>query len=192
MRNNTMKPLKPKDVIVFALLLVVGIAGRFACLDIPNFQPTMAVALFAGFYFAQRRTAFLVPLAVMAVSNLWLDSYMTWGEMIVVYAAFLWPVLLGRHLLQDQQAAARPAIRCGICVTAPSLVFFLATNFGVWLFNGMYPHTLGGLTQCYCLAIPFYGYSLAGDLVFVPLLFGAHHLCLAGGLMRWPSGVTTA
>jgi hypothetical protein len=177
-----------KDITVFAILLVGGVFGRFACLDIPNFQPTGAVALFAGFYFAQRRLALLVPLAVMAISNLSLDSYLSWGQMIVVYAAFLWPVLLGRHLLQAQPANASPAIRWGICLTAPSLVFFLATNFGVWLFSGIYPHTPAGFSECYWLALPFYGYSLAGDLVFAPILFGVYHLSGLGGWRGSSSG----
>ncbi|MDH3717512.1 MAG: hypothetical protein OES79_05265 [Planctomycetota bacterium] len=186
-----MHPLTLKDVTVFALLLVVGVVGRFACLDIPNFQPTAAVALFAGFYFAQRRLALLVPLVVMAISNLWLDSYLSWTEMILVYAAFLWPVLLGRHLLRDQRSATRPAIRWGICLAAPSLVFFLPTNFGVWLASGLYPQTPAGLSHCYWLAIPFYGYSLAGDLVFAPVLFGAYHVARAGLLSCRPSAVAT-
>lgn len=45
-----------------------------------------------------------------------------------------------------------------------SLLFFLISNFGVWL--NWYPQTLIGLTQCYLLALPFYWRTLIGDLVF--------------------------
>lgn len=45
-----------------------------------------------------------------------------------------------------------------------SLLFFLISNFGVWL--NWYPNTLSGLMQCYVLALPFYWRTLIGDLVF--------------------------
>jgi hypothetical protein len=45
-----------------------------------------------------------------------------------------------------------------------SFLFFLISNFGVWL--NWYPKNLQGLWQCYILALPFYGRTLLGDLVF--------------------------
>ena len=49
-------------------------------------------------------------------------------------------------------------------VLLSSIVFFLFTNFGVWLIG--YPKTLEGLITCYIAAIPFFGYTLAGDLFY--------------------------
>jgi len=46
-----------------------------------------------------------------------------------------------------------------------ALVFFIVTNFGVWL-TGSYGYTLSGLVNCYILAIPFFGYSLISTLIF--------------------------
>jgi hypothetical protein len=43
-----------------------------------------------------------------------------------------------------------------------SLIFFIVSNFGTWLIG--YPHTIEGLLMCYTLAIPFFGYSILGDL----------------------------
>jgi hypothetical protein len=43
-----------------------------------------------------------------------------------------------------------------------SLVFFIISNFGVWVIG--YPHTIDGLLTCFTLAIPFFGYSILGDL----------------------------
>jgi hypothetical protein len=40
----------------------------------------------------------------------------------------------------------------------------LVSNFGVWLIG--YPKTLDGLLLCYTMAIPFFGYSIVGDLFF--------------------------
>jgi hypothetical protein len=45
-----------------------------------------------------------------------------------------------------------------------SLLFFLISNLGVWIY--WYAHTLQGLATCYLLAVPFYRNTLIGDLVF--------------------------
>jgi hypothetical protein len=45
-----------------------------------------------------------------------------------------------------------------------SFLFFLISNFGVWL--NWYPKDLQSLFQCYLLALPFYGRTLMGDLIF--------------------------
>jgi hypothetical protein len=54
-----------------------------------------------------------------------------------------------------------------------SIVFFVITNFAVWLGSGYYPQTLSGLLTSYTLAIPFFHYTLLGDLFFNAVLFGA-------------------
>ena len=43
-----------------------------------------------------------------------------------------------------------------------SMIFFIVSNFGVWVLG--YPHTFDGLMLCYTMAIPFFGYSIIGDL----------------------------
>ena len=45
-------------------------------------------------------------------------------------------------------------------------------NLGVWL-GGWYPMTGAGLLTCYTNAIPFFGYTISGDLVFTAILFGS-------------------
>jgi hypothetical protein len=61
-----------------------------------------------------------------------------------------------------------------------SLVFFLATNFAVWAFNGMYPMTVQGLTQCYVAALPFLDKTVLGDLFWTAVLFGGAWLVQHG------------
>ncbi len=45
------------------------------------------------------------------------------------------------------------------------LIFFLVTNFGVWV-GGSYGYTFEGLISCYILAIPFFGNNLLATLIF--------------------------
>ena len=44
-------------------------------------------------------------------------------------------------------------------------LFFLITNFGVWSL-GFYGHTIEGLITSYILAIPFFGNTIVGTIIF--------------------------
>ena len=55
-------------------------------------------------------------------------------------------------------------------------MFYVVSNFGVWLFDAMYAKSLAGLVECYVAAIPFFGNALAGDAFYTGLLFGGIHL----------------
>jgi len=57
---------------------------------------------------------------------------------------------------------------------AGAVIFFLVSNFGVWLTPIFgYEQSVSGLLRCYTLALPFFRAMLIGDLIYVPLLFGA-------------------
>jgi hypothetical protein len=65
------------------------------------------------------------------------------------------------------------------------ILFFLISNFGVWMLSSFYPKTLAGLGACYWIAIPFYNgeitgsfllNSIVGNLFFSAVLFGAFAL----------------
>ena len=53
-----------------------------------------------------------------------------------------------------------------------SVIFFLVSNLGPWLALEIYPNTLAGLVTAYIAAIPFFGSTMLGDLVFCGVLFG--------------------
>ena len=61
-----------------------------------------------------------------------------------------------------------------------SLIFFVATNFAVWLFSGLYPLDLQGLAQCYVAALPFLEMTVMGDLFWTAILFGGAWLVQHG------------
>ena len=49
-------------------------------------------------------------------------------------------------------------------VILSSLIFFLISNFGVWILG--YPKTIDGFLSCYYVAIPFFGFTIMGDLIY--------------------------
>lgn len=135
----------------------------------PNFTPALAVALFAGAHFSDRRLAVIVPLFAMLIADLFLGLHAT---LPFVYAAILLLVLLGGWLRQRKTVTNVAAVAVG-----GSVVFFLLSNFGVWLMlPAVYPHTLEGLLAAYVAAIPFYQNTLLSTLLFTGLLFGGFHL----------------
>jgi hypothetical protein len=56
-------------------------------------------------------------------------------------------------------------------------LFYVVTNFAVWITpNGLYPHTLDGLIQCYVMALPFFRNDMAGNVLWSATLFGLFDL----------------
>ena len=146
-------------------LTVLGAVARLLP-HAPNFTPVGSVSLFGG---ARLRgwQAWLLPLALMAVTDPLVGGYSVATPF--VYASFLVSVWLGRYLRGSENA-----VRIGSVCAVSSVQFFLITNFGMWLGTAMYPHTASGLVMCYVNALPFFGRTLAGDLLYTGALFGLH------------------
>lgn len=150
----------------------------------PNFTPIGAIALFGGAQFAGIGTALLTPLSAMVLSDLLL-GFGFHSVMPFVYGSFVLIVCLGRWIGRRPT----PLAVAGGTVSA-SLVFFVVTNFGVWLVGHLYPLTLRGLLVCYVAAIPFFENTLAGDAFYTALLFGGFALAQRqyGALREAPGG----
>lgn len=184
------------DGLVFVLLVLAGVFTRIEFRQVPNFKPVAALALFAGFYFAAKRgptataassirphvIATAVPLCIMAASDWWIGGY-DLRLMALVYAMLTVPALVGpilrRRLLGANDTACDSVSACvwlGLASLASSLAFFLVTNFGCWFLFDHYAKTWTGLLECYTMAVPFFRYTVAGDLFFASLTFGSYIL----------------
>jgi hypothetical protein len=147
-------------------LLLLGISARLAPHP-PNATPLTAIALFGGAYLS-RRWSLLLPLLIVVIS----DAFIGWhATMPFSWAAFTLTVLLAWRI-HERPSAARVA---GSAI-AGSALFFLVTNFGVWVAGGLYPPTGAGLRQCFIAAIPFFRNSLIGDLIYAAAIFGGYAL----------------
>jgi hypothetical protein len=162
-----------QDLLVFALLIAIGVAGRWGqpewC-----FTPTAAAAIFAGLYFSRVAIAVLVPISILAVSDLLLPAYDSIPVMIATYAVMIVPVWFGR-LQRGERSLWSAASRWILFGLLPATVFYLVSNFAVWAFQSSYEKSLAGLAHCYLAALPFYRWMLAGDVFYLALLLG----CLA-------------
>jgi hypothetical protein len=139
----------------------------------PNLTPIAAIALLGGSCFVDRRAAFAVPLGAMLASDIALarlhgDLSLVVGPMqLVVYGSFAAIVCLG-FLLRGR----RRALPVAGATLASSVLFFVATNLGVWALGALYPRTSDGLIACFVAALPFFRNTLAGDVGYVLALFG--------------------
>lgn len=182
------------ELSVLIMLVAAGAGARIVFHDIPNFAPIAALALFAGYFFRRWSWAVCVPLLAMGISDLALEGYQ-WQMMLVVYTMLALPV------------AARPLVRWAMrfergrlvssmlaffglvgCSLAASLLFYLATNFAWWPWTFMYTHDLAGLIECYAAGLPFFRYTLAGDLFYACVLFGGYALAVQWGWARQATG----
>jgi len=134
----------------------------------PNFTPIGAMALFSGAYVGRKALAFVAPFGALLLSDLVLGFY---HGQATVYLSVAVIVMIGMVALSRVSA-----LRVGGAAIISSILFFVITNFGMWLFSGFYPRTWTGLEACYVAAIPFFQNTIAGDLFYSTLLFGGFRL----------------
>ena len=150
-------------------LLIVGIAFvRLLSLPFPNVHPLAAMALFGAAHFRSKILAFVVPLAALFITDLFVGFH---DLMPFVYGSFVLIGIIGFSL--RGRVKPMPVV---LATLAGSILFFLITNFGVWLMGTMYPMTVDGLLTCYTAALPFFRNTFIGDFVFVGVLFGGFAL----------------
>lgn len=135
----------------------------------PNVAPIAAMALFGGVYL-NKKYALIIPLLALFVSDLFLGFYGA-PMMSFVYGSFLLTGCTGIFLKKHKKPMT--------IITASlfsSLLFYLITNFGVWLVTPLYPKTLSGLLESYLMALPFFRNTIIGDLLYTGIFFGAYEI----------------
>jgi len=177
-----MKNLNNEKILAISLIVIAVIFRMFPIL--PNFQPIMGIALFAGFIFSQNsKLAFIIPISAMLISDIFLELFSSslfgyqigfHNTILFVYFAFLLVTLQGKFFINNNKFL--PILLNSL---AGSILFFIITNFGSWLFglsieNIPYDKSFAGLVHCYIAAIPFYKNTLISSVLFSVVLFGAY------------------
>ena len=159
---------KHLDKLINPLLIVFIAASLRLVPHPPNFAPIAAMALFGGAYL-NRGYALAVPIVALLLSDLFIGFYSP-IVMVSVYGSFILAGLVGLWL--KRRKSPRNVI---FAAAGSSILFFLITNFAVWL-GGWYPRNLAGLAECYTLALPFFRNTIAGDLFYTGVFFGGYEL----------------
>ncbi len=161
--------------VIFLVALFRLVPHAFGLTGLFNFSPLGGIALFGAAYFSKKYMAFLVPFLALWMSNLLIDNLFfsmyydgfAWFANWEIYLSFALIVVLGTVLLKKITPA-----RLLVTSLSSSVLFFIVSNFFVWMSGTMYAKTFAGLVTCFVAAIPFFWNTLAGDLFYVSLLFG--------------------
>ena len=172
------------NLVLSAALLILFAALTRLLPHYPNFTAVGAMAIFGGTVIKDKKLAFLLPLGALFLSDVCLQLFTSvhgfYGkEQLFVYGAFIIITGLAMFIRKiNVSSIAFAAVWSGT-------LFFLISNFGVWLLSPFYPNTLAGLGACYWIAIPFYNgevtgsfllNSIVGNLFFSAILFAAYAL----------------
>mgnify|MGYP001228427968 FL=1 len=152
---------KKKDF--FPLIIVLILAFARLIPHPPNFTPIIAVAIMGNFFF----TNIYLSLAVIIISMLLADMFIGfYTNMFFVYfslilIAFIFFQIRTKIKLQN----------LFIYGFLGSVIFFLISNFGVWILSDMYEKNLNGLIYCYFLALPFFVNTMLSTTFFTYCAF---------------------
>lgn len=164
---------------------------------LPNFAPIGAMALFGGAYLRKKNSLPIIFATLLLSDYLllyinpfspnWINlatiyppSALIHSTTLFVYGSFLVNVLIGWFIAKKKSAST---IAAGSLVA--SLQFFTVTNFGVWAM-GAYSRGLDGLWQSYIMGLPFFKYTILGDLFYTAIFFTAYEIAIRTNLRTQP------
>jgi hypothetical protein len=185
-----------KSVLLAFGLLILSASLYRVFPDRPyGFTPQIAMALFGGAIIRNKRLAFILPVVSMLISDIFYQALYVnglsaikgfYGGQWVNYLLITGLTLFGFLLKKIN------AVRVAAFSVAGSVIYFLTSNFAVWIGGGGFgrPKTFDGLMLCYYdglaflrdygLINGFYGNLFLGDLFFCALLFGTYYLLNRG------------
>ena len=123
----------------------------------PNFTSLLALSFYIPTFLGIRYVPALLLSFIITDLHIGLHGLglFTWGSVIIIG-------LLSKYFTKSIVTRIFGAL-------TGALVFYLVTNFGVWL-TGYYEHSFNGLLTSYTLAIPFFTYSLISTFIFASLI----------------------
>ena len=124
----------------------------------PNFTSLIALSFYVPLIFGS--ISISIVLLSFVISDLFIGFhnllFFTWGSVILI------------GLFSKFFSSSNLILRI-FGVTSGALIFFITSNFGVWL-SGGYGYTYSGLIECYFLAIPFFHNTLISTIIYAFLI----------------------
>jgi hypothetical protein len=164
----------------FSIIVGLIVLAAFSRMipHMPNFSPLGAIGLFGAAYFIKRWQAFLIPIAAIWLSDLFVSN-VVYGQyqtsFVWFYDGFYWQyasyaltTLAGFFIFRKVNVQR---ILSGTFLS--TAIFFIVTNFGCFPNNPIYTQNFSGLITCYVAGIPFINGTLLGDLFYSALMFGS-------------------
>ncbi len=165
----------------FILLIVIAALYRAMPGRVWGFAPHIAMAIFGGSVIRDRKLAFALPILSLFLSDLLYHVLYLNGITPIsgFYSGQLENYILISLLTFIGFAISRQnVLQIFAGSLAGPIVYFLSSNFLVWITGGGYhrPKDLTGLMQCYADGLPFLQTSVYGTFFFSAVLFGGYYL----------------
>jgi len=151
-----------KEIFPIGLVLILAFARLIP--HAPNFTPIIAVAIISGYFFKNLNFSLIILLIAMLISDIFIGFY---ENVFFVYASLLLITFIFHTISKNINFK-----NLFIFGFVGSLIFFIISNFGVWILgspgvdNIPYDKNLNGLIECYILAIPFFGNTFLSTVIF--------------------------
>ena len=178
--------MKKKEFLIL-LFLLIAMASRFLFIVdgqsiLPNFTAIGAIAIFGAVYLKSFKK-WIYPLLALWVTDLVLNNvvYASYYDHFKVLGNFwVYGSLIAIAVMATRMMKKPSWTRLALTSVAGAVVFFLVTNFGVWAGGaGPYTKDIAGLIDCYAKGIPFFRFTLLGNLFYGFALFGIYEYLAA-------------
>lgn len=148
--------ISEKDIFPISLILLLAFSRILP--HLPNFTPVIAVAIMSSYFFKNIYFSLAVLLISMLLSDIFIGFY---SHIFFVYLSLFLITIVFFGI--NKKINLKSLFIFGFL---GSLMFYLISNFGVWIVSDMYEKNLSGLMSCYFLAIPFFKNTLLSTLIF--------------------------
>lgn len=129
----------------------------------PNFTPIISIAILCPIFFKKDFVSIGVIILGMFVTDLFLGFY---SSMTITYLTLILIFYFNRIFFKIINFK-----KIILASLFSSLIFFIITNFNVWLFGNLYLKNFEGLISCYIMAIPFFHNTLISTALFSLLAY---------------------
>ena len=153
--QNLLTNLK-NEIFPVGLILILALSRLMPHPD--NFTPIIALAIMSSYFFRNVNFSYTVMLFSMLLADFFIGFY---SHMLFVYLSLFLIVLIFFKISKKINYK-----NLFIFSFFASVIFFLISNFGVWLVGNLYERNINGLIECYFMAIPFFKNTFLSTLIF--------------------------
>ena len=145
-----------KEIFPIGLILILALSRLMPHPD--NFTPIIALAIMSSYFFRNINFSYAIMLFSMLLADFFIGFY---SHMLFVYLSLFLIVLIFFKISKKINYK-----NLFIFSFFGSVIFFLISNFGVWLVGNLYERNINGLIECYFMAIPFFKNTITSTLIF--------------------------
>ena len=160
--QNLLTILK-KEIFPISLILILAFARLIP--HPPNFTPIISVAILSSFFFRNINLAIIVLLISMLISDFLIGFhkyiFFTYIPLVIITLTFKDKILKYKNMLFYSFIGV--------------IIFYLISNFGVWILDKNYEKNIYGLINCYIAALPFLKNSIISTIFYTYLTFSTYN-----------------